>query len=194
MLVGDSNVAFALSPLGFALTQRDQAYQLDDAARSGTGIRSSDCAKQRPTCPTGDYWSIRLPEALKRVSPDGFVVDLGINDTTALGSATGLGYADYGGKIDWLMRLLTSSRPVWWTNLPCGIEPKARTQGCLAVNAALKAAPHRWPNLTVLDWATTADGHPNYLLRILGGVHLAGAGGVAWAKLVAKALDAHFPS
>jgi GDSL-like Lipase/Acylhydrolase family len=194
MFVGDSNIALALLPLGFALTQRDDAYQVDDVARAGTAIRSSDCSGERPTCPTDDYWSVRLPEALRRVSPDGLVVNLGINDTSTPGSATGLGYADYGAKIDWLMHLLPASKPVWWTNLPCGIEPTARAAGCAAVNNALKVAPQRWRNLTVVDWAGAADKHPNYLALNLGGIHLTGAGGLAWATLITKALDAHFPA
>ncbi len=193
MFVGDSNIALALWPLGYALTQRDEAYQVDDLARAGTAIRSPTCAGKSPTCSTGDYWKIRLDDALRRVSPDGVVVELGINDTTSPGSAAGLGYADYGAKIDWLMRLLPASKPVWWTNLPCAIEPTTRATGCAAVNNALKVAPQRWRNLTVLDWGAAADPHANYLAPNLGGIHLSGAGGLAWAITIAKALDSHFP-
>ena len=56
-----------------------------------------------------DFWKVRLAQSLARVSPDGIVVDLGINDTVSPGTATSKGYAAYGAKIDWLMRLLPAS-------------------------------------------------------------------------------------
>jgi hypothetical protein len=121
MFVGDSNIERALTALGIALTDRDEAYELVDVARAGTGIRSFDCVGAHAVCPTGNYWQTRLPDALQHTSPDGYVVDLGINDTVAPGTATTPGYADYGQKIDLLMRLLPASKPVWWTNLPCAI-------------------------------------------------------------------------
>jgi hypothetical protein len=182
MFVGDSNVGFALSPVAFALTQADPSFAIVDVARAGTGVRLP-----------ADFWKVRLGEALPRSKPDGFVVNLGINDTVTAGSTNGIGYADYGAKVDWLLRLLPSAKPVWWTNLPCDIEPADRAVGCQAVNAALAAAPKRWRNLTVLDFAAQARRHHEYLLPSLGGVHLAGRGGVAWANLVAHALDARFP-
>jgi lysophospholipase L1-like esterase len=153
-----------------------------DVARAGVTIRSPD-----------DFWRVRLRQALKRIKPDGVVINLGINDTGTPGTATGPGYASYGAKIDWLMQLLPDKTPVWWTNLPCQIEPKARAVGCAAVNAALAAAPERWRNLTVLDWAASANAHPNYLLTELAGVHLSRQGADAWANVVADALNARFP-
>ena len=194
MFVGDSNVAYSLSALATALTDRDQAYQVIDVARAGTGIRTPDCHQGGDRCPSGDYWKIRLPDALQHVTPDGFVVNLGINDTSFVGAATGPGYAAYGAKIDWLMHLLPAAKPVWWSNLPCVIEPKDRAAGCAAVNDALAAAAHRWRNLVVIDWAATADGHQDYLFSNLKGIHLSGPGAQAYANLVAKALDHHFPT
>ena len=91
------------------------------------------------------------------------------------------------------MRLLPASKPVWWTNLPCRIEPAERAPGCAAVNTALAGAAHRWRNLTILDWAAVADAHPDYLRRNLDGIHLSAAGAQAWADLVSGALNARFP-
>jgi hypothetical protein len=193
MFVGDSNIERALTALGIALTDRDEAYELVDVARAGTGIRSFDCPRTDSACPTGDYWKSRLPDALQHAAPDGYVVDLGINDTVAPGTATTPGYADYAQKIDWLMRLLPPSKPVWWTNLPCAIEPTARATGCAAVDAALAAAPQRWPNLTMLDWASVADAHPSYLLSTLKHIHFSQKGALMWSRLIARSLDAHFP-
>jgi lysophospholipase L1-like esterase len=193
MFVGDSNIERALTALGIVLTDRDEAYELVDVARAGTGIRSFDCGGSDSTCRTGNYWKTRLPDALEHTSPDGYVVDLGINDTVAPGTSTTPGYAAYDRKIDWLMRLLPNSKPVWWTNLPCAIEPAARATGCAAVNSALAAAPQRWPNLTVLDWASHADTHPTYLLSTLQHIHFSEKGALVWSRLIARALDERFP-
>ena len=192
MFVGDSNIERALTALGIVLTDRAEAYQLVDVARAGTGIRSFDCLGHAQ-CRTGDCWKARLAQALQHTSPDGFVVELGINDTVAPGTAVTPGYAAYGQKIDWLMRLLPSSKPVWWTNLPCAIEPADRATGCAAVNRALAAAPRRWPNLTVLDWARVADTHPRYLLATLKHIHFSEPGALTWSRLLAKALDGALP-
>ena len=133
-------------------------------------------------------------DQLEQFERDGFVVNLGINDTEAAGTAATRGYADYAAKIDWLMGLFPPHMPVWWTNLPCSIEPEDRSIGCRAVNDALAAAPERWPDLTVLDFATASLGRHEYLLAHIGGVHLAGPGARAWAHLVGEALNAHFPA
>ena len=93
-----------------------------------------------------------------------------------------------------MMRLF-GGKPVFWSNLPCAIEPPARAVGCAAVNAALAAAPSRWPNLTVIDWATEASSHPDYIVaqgpfRVL----YTSKGHRAWATIVAEVLDAAFPA
>ena len=194
MLIGDSNIALALSSIAFELTGRDDAYQLVDVARSGAAIRTDDCPALTLNCATHDFWKHRLAEALQRVTPDGFIVNLGINDTDAPGTPDTPGYTAYGAKIDWLMHLLPASKPVWWSNLPCDIEPKTRAVGCAAVNAAIRVAPKRWPHLIVLDWASLAKGRPKYLLPPKGEVHLSVQGGLAWAHLIATTLDAHFPA
>src|SRR4029079_10274639 len=107
MFVGDSNIAFALTSVATELTQVDEPYMIIDVARAGVTIRSPD-----------DFWRVRLRQALKRINPDGVVINLGINDTGTPGTATGPGYASYGAKIDWLMQLFPDKTPVWWTNLP----------------------------------------------------------------------------
>ena len=183
VFLGDSNISFALTPVAFALTESDPSFAIVDVARASTGIRA-------PT----NYWKVRVQEVLARTEPDGFVVNLGINDTHLPGSVDTKGYAEYGTKVDWLMQLLPKKVPVWWTNLPCDLEPQNRVVGCGAVNAALAQAPSRWPNLTVLDFAAVARGHHDYLLKDTGAVHLAGPGATAWADLVSKALVERFPA
>ena len=126
--------------------------------------------------------------------PDAYVVDLGVNDTAEPGTATGPGYADYGAKIDWLLQVL-GPVPVYWSNLPCRIEPAARLAGCTVVDAALTGATARHHNLIVIDWARVADTHRDYLgatTHGFGNVHLTDPGAKAWAGLVARTLDARF--
>ena len=62
------------------------------------------------------------------------------------------------------------------------------------MNDALAAAPGRWANLTVLDYARVAAGRRDFLLEDLGGGHLSGPGALAWADIVKTALDARFPA
>lgn len=179
-LIGDSNMEFALSSLAFAI-KGDPTDTFIDVARTGAAIRF----------PTANFWQVRIHE-LGRAAPDGYVVNLGINDAFLPGDTHREGYKGYGAKIDWLLGLLPRSKPMWWTNLPCSIEPAKWQQGCAAVNRALAAAPGRWSNLRLLDWATVARGHHEFLRRDLGGIHLSSEGARAWAALVAGALDRRF--
>ncbi|HEY5171416.1 MAG TPA: hypothetical protein VIK54_06785 [Acidimicrobiia bacterium] len=188
--VGDSNLIVGSAPVGLAFTAGDQPYAMVQLAKPRAAIRCGDVAS--PQGDTHDFWLHRLRDAQSKIATDGYVVNLGINDTGLPGVATGPGYSAYGEKIDWLMALL-ASRPVWWTNLPAEIEPPHLKTGCLAVNSALRAAEKRWPNLTVLDWAAVANPHPEYVAGQYG-IHITWTGAMAWAQLVLSALDSYFPS
>jgi len=187
--VGDSNIVLGIYPVTVALGERAEPYEIVNLARSGTAVRTPDC----PTdpCATHDYWAVRIGQARLRTQPDAWVIDLGINDALALGTETTPGYAWYGLKIDWLMRQLGGKRALW-SNLPCKIEPPPFLTGCRAINKALAAAPARWPNLTLVDWATAANSHPDYIAS--GSVHFLAQGQTAWAQLIAGSLDARFPA
>jgi hypothetical protein len=188
-LVGDSNITLGSTQIAIALTQRDSPYAVVDLARGSTTIRSSDCPLGVLTCATYNFWRTRLVEANARIASDAYVVDLGINDTSGPGSPTGRGYAGYPAKIDWMMRLF-AGKPVFWTNLPCALEPHARAVGCAVVNASLAAATRRWPNLRLINWARVADAHPGYMTA--GDIHYRTGGDLAWATTVARALDRTF--
>lgn len=99
-----------------------------------------------------------------------YVVNLGINDAL-----------DYE---DWLERARTFRSlldgPVVWSNLPWEIEPAARRQGCLAVNAALEML-----DVTVADWASEANPHPGWIED----AHLTTDGAKAWARCVLNATE-----
>ena len=189
--VGDSNVLLATGPLAEQFVLREDSYPFVIVARSGAGLRFSSCPGGAEPCATNQYWRSRLAAVRAKVQPDVYVVNLGVNDTAAPGTATTPGFVGYPKKIDDFLALL-GNRPVLWTNLPCVIEPAARRLGCSVVNAALRAAPARHPNLTVLDWAAFADPHPGYMAAFLGGVHYTPVGYAAWTKLVATALESRF--
>jgi hypothetical protein len=179
--VGGANMMLGASERALALTRATTYAIVDLTRRRGSG---SDCPAA--PCSTFDYWRGGCGGVAK-VASDAYVVNLGINDTVVVGSPGGPGYAAYGGKVDWMMRLF-GGKPVFWSNLPCAIEPPARAVGCAAVNAALAAAPSRWPNLTVIDWATEANSHPEYLFSApgLGAVHYSAVGALVWANAAAE--------
>jgi hypothetical protein len=188
-LVGDSNITLGSTQIAIALTQRNSPYAVVDLARGSTTIRSSDCALGLTKCSTYNFWRTRLAEANARIATDAYVVNLGINDTENRGTPTSRGYAGYPAKIDWLMHLFRG-KPVFWTNLPCRIEPRARAAGCAVVNASLAAATRRWPNLELIKWAAVANAHPEYM--VAGDIHYVTAGDLAWATMVARAIDTKF--
>lgn len=185
--VGDSNEVVMSQFVAGDLLERANPYAMINVATPGSGIRTRDCRG----CTTGLYWQRRLTSLTRQVQPDAYVVDLGINDSVTAGAATTVGFAGYGAKIDWLMRLF-NGKPVFWTNLPCLIEPAHYQTGCRAVDAALRAATKRWSNLRLLNWARIADLHPEYLTAGYWGIHLTDTGGPAWAKLVTLALNNRF--
>jgi lysophospholipase L1-like esterase len=190
LFLGDSNLTRAAGELETALTDTNfnDSYVPALASRPGAGMRTKDCPGiPLNPCLTYNYWSIRMPQILKRVEPDVVVVNLGVNDTSAPGTRTSQGYASYDTKIDAFIRLLPTV-PIIWTNLPCRVEPPAEQPGCPLVNQALSAAQSRWPRLTVVDWGRTANRHPEWLLANT--PHFKPAGYTAWAKIVVTALNA----
>jgi hypothetical protein len=193
LFVGDSNITLGAATIDWDLTWKshnDNGYVPVLAARVGAGIRTLDCID--PTgCTTYDYWQVKLAELSSKVQPDAIVNNLGINDAISPGTLATTGYASYGKKIDWFMSLVPPTIPVLWTNLPCMIEPPGRP-GCPQINYQLSLATTRWPNLVVVDWASVARSHLEYMLDPTS-VHLSDAGQQAWADTVTAALDARFP-
>jgi hypothetical protein len=95
------------------------------------------------------------------------VVDVGYNDL-----ADG-----YGDGLDRVMRALLAAgvEHVVWVTLEESRDP------WLAINAQIRAAPARWPYLTVADWAPVAAEHPEWFDD---GVHMNGLGGMGFARFL----------
>lgn len=193
LFVGDSNVALGAGEIDWTLTAQDHfdnGYVPVFASRIGATIRTPDCL-DATNCTTFNYWKLKLASVSPKVNADAIVNDLGINDTVTPGTATTKGYSNYDQKIDWFMGLV-GGRYMFWTNLPCGIEPAERMVGCRAINNALSRATARWPNLNVLAWNVAANTHPEYMESAGTQVHYSRAGQWAWAQFVVDALDARF--
>jgi hypothetical protein len=193
LFVGDSNVTMSTQAIEWTLTYGDHfnnGYVPIMASRVGASIRTEDCPDPQG-CPTNDYWKIKLAGLLPKVTPDAIVSDLGINDTWGNGTMNSSGTSFYGSKIDWFMGLVPKDKPVIWTNLPCDLEPTARQPRCKLVNSYLGNAQSRWPNLHVLDFASVASGHSDYMFN--NDIHLSTLGQLAWANLVVTALDNLLP-
>ena len=191
LFVGDSNTLFGAGATTYEMQwaggHHYNGYAPVFLGHSGAGIRHGDCAPA-DSCPTTDHWKIKLGETFPKVQPDFVVVSLGTNDARRIGTSTTLGYSAYAEKIDWFMRILPAGQRVLWTNLPCDIEPADRRVGCDVVNQALAKARQRWPRLVVLDWASIANPHPEFMKE--GQAHYSKVGYAAWAQFVVAALDA----
>ena len=150
LFVGDSNVTISAGAIDTELTwleHHDNGYVPVFASRVGASIRTPDCI-DAANCSTFDYWKLKLGTILPKLDADAIVNDLGINDTLSEGTAGTPGYAGYGAKIDWFMGLV-GDKPVFWTLLPCAIEPSVRegrvqAGECRVVaSCGAMAEPHR---------------------------------------------------
>jgi hypothetical protein len=94
------------------------------------------------------------------------VIDVGYNDRADV----------YGEQLDEVMRALLSVgvRHIVWVTL---VEARA---SWASINIQIRAAPKRWSELTVADWALAADGKPWFV----DGVHMTAEGGLAFAEFL----------
>lgn len=122
-------------------------------------------------------WRARLP-ALLATDPAIVVVALGTNDTATRADVEG-----FAGRLDEMMRALGDRPVVWVTHVDP--RPFQIAGGAAAVNAAIRVAPERWPNLTVLDRTPELTADPS-LLRD-DALHFTPAGMRAFADAIADA-------
>ncbi len=191
-LVGDSNMTFASAKIVWEfnwLQHTFNGYTPLFMTYVGSGIRTPDCINN--PCSTNNFWQIKFSETWAKVKPDLVVVNLGINDAKYIGTSSTIGYSYYGQKIDWLMQKMPIGKKVIWTNLPCNLEPPEYLNGCLYINNSLNQAKNRWPNLIILDWASIANEHPEYMTS--NNIHYSTYGQAAYAKLVVDKLDTLLP-
>jgi lysophospholipase L1-like esterase len=107
------------------------------------------------------------------------------NIVVALGTNDGAVPAPFGPQIDQYMSYINSlHKPVhvYWVNVSLVSNP-----GYAAVNEAIALAQTRYSNLSVIDWATWADGHP---WDLYDGVHPNTEGQAVRAAMIASAIPA----
>ncbi len=113
---------------------------------------------------------LRTPPARRSVI---WVVALGTNDGPSASTMRR--------NIKTVMRLAGDNRSVMWVNI-------VRPGGYSKVNRALRKATHRYPRLSVLDWAGYITQHKNYLLPDQ--VHLSATGYRIRGAMIASAVRA----
>lgn len=128
-------------------------------------------------------WDLAADARVGRRVPEGAAVieerrpDIGDVAVIVLGHnyARGEGFA---AQLNRIMRDLWSlDRVVWVTVAEFDAGP-------MEANAVIRAAPERWPNVVVADWAELAAANPGYLQA--DGVHLTASGVLALADLMAR--------
>jgi lysophospholipase L1-like esterase len=164
LVLGDSNlfesseqVEGALSNAGFAPTL---------SSYPALGLNDLDA-----------YWLGKLP-GLLAADPDVVVVALGTNDTSDQGDVDA-----FPAELDRMMEAIGDRPVVWVTHVDP--RPFEVPGGAKAVNAAIRAAPARWPNLTVLDRTPVLTEHPELLRE--DALHFTPAGMQSFADAIRKA-------
>lgn len=105
---------------------------------------------------------------------DVVVLDYGYNDGTDLGA--------WRDRIDSAMAILDGVPRVIW------LDQREFAPGRAEMNAELRAAAARYPNLEVVDWNATVAAHPDDVYS--DGIHLTTAGQQGMADLVRARVDA----
>lgn len=142
LVLGDSNTAWAEAEIDAALRRAGLAPIVRGVP--SYGLKDLDT-----------YWLPELPSLLA-FEPDVVLVPLGANDAKTPSDA-----AAFAGRLDRLMSALPPVPVVWVTHNESRPEPAG--SGARVVNDATRAAPSRWPNLTVLDLAPLLAADPGLL-------------------------------
>ena len=86
------------------------------------------------------------------------------------------GEGSFADQIDQAMTVLVGVERVVWLTVA------EKWPSRVAINDAIRAAPARWPQAVVADWAPIIAAHPEYAGDML---HLSDAGRIAIARLIA---------
>ncbi len=171
LVIGDSNLFESGADVDAAL--RDAGFEPTSRGVPGYGLKDLD-----------EYWLVELP-ALLEPDPEVVVVGLGTNDTSVAADV-----AAFPERLDEMMEALGDRPVVWITHVDD--RPDAPASAGRAINAAIRAAPDRWPNLTVLDFAVDIANDPT-ILRF-DNLHFSKAGIRAYAQKITEAVTAQNPT
>jgi hypothetical protein len=186
---------FGLPSHGFTVRAVTRSRAVASSMRfigDGTGRSISENATaELPALLDGVYASSAYDAVAGRCTSGCGLSGVGAAASVPVGTGTvivHLGYAapndNFATRIDALMSALVARgvRRVVWVNLA---ERSGRADFA-AVNRALAAAPARWPQLTVLDWRTTAAGTASNRNRWFtsDGHHLTATGQAQFARFI----------
>jgi lysophospholipase L1-like esterase len=163
LVLGDSNTDFADTEVRVAL--RTAGVVPDVHGLPGFGLKDND------------LWLAALPDLLAE-DPDAVLVALGTNDAADAGDA-----AAFSERLDRMMAALGDRPVVWFTHFEGRPEPIGSS--ARMVNAAIRAAPAKWKNLTVVDLAPDLAADPSLLEA--DGLHFSATGRPWFAEQLADA-------
>lgn len=141
LVIGDSNLFQSAEQVDAAL--RDVGIEPTLHGVPGYGVKELE------------YWLGQLDELLVQ-DPDVVVVGLGTNDALAQGDVLA-----FPARLDQMMDELGDVPVIWLTHVddrPGAVAAAGRT-----INQMIREAAARWPNLTVLDFATAIAADPGIL-------------------------------
>jgi len=163
LVLGDSNTVFADAEVQAAM--REHGIVADMHGIGGFGLKEND------------LWLAAMP-VLLAADPDAVLVALGTNDAVDAGNAEA-----FGERLDRMMAALGDRPVVWFTHFEGRPEPIGSS--ARMVNAAIRAAPSRWKNLTVVDLASDLEADPSLLRADV--VHFSATGRAWFAEQLANA-------
>lgn len=164
LVLGDSNLFRSGPEVDAAL--RDAGFEPTLLGVPGYGLKDLD-----------DFWLETLPDVLE-VDPDVVVVGLGTNDTEMTDDVV-----QFPERLDRMMEALGDRPVIWLTHVDD--RPGAPASAGRTINAAVRAAPDRWSNLTVLDVAVAIANDPTILRG--DGLHFSPVGMGIYAEKIAEA-------
>jgi hypothetical protein len=141
LVLGDSNLFQSAAIVEAAL--RDTGYEPTTLGVPGYGLKDMF------------FWLEQLP-ALLDTDPDVVVVGLGTNDT---GNTNDI--ERFPARLDRMMQALGDRPVIWITHV--SKRPGAPASAGATINEFIRAAPERWPNLTVLDFGVDIEHDPTIL-------------------------------
>ena len=141
LVIGDSNLFQSGAQVDAAL--RDEGVEPTLHGVPGYGVKDLE------------YWLGQLGGLLAR-DPDIVVVGLGTNDAEAASDIL-----QFPARLDELMGTIGARRVIWLTHVDD--RPGAPHDAGSTVNQMVREAATRWPNLTVLDFATEIAADPTIL-------------------------------
>lgn len=182
MIVGDSiavGAADEVTQTFNAVEEGNLRYLPSFAAAIGQGL--TVLGDGVPEGEEDAFWRAHMDSLMEHGYPEAIVMSIGINDCPNT--------SGYGDRVDNLMSRVPAEIRVHWMTVP---DPKSVRTCDGTINAALKSAVGRWPNLTLLPWAATANQHPEWFQSDT--IHHTPEGQQKYAEFLKSQMDHLYPA